>query len=379
MTERFPEARVPLKTRSSHQPKVIRIGSPYADEAVASEPASAPESASESSALEEVSSHKDAAALSSATASHLAGAPATQSSTRKASKSSKAQARRAAWGDFFTRAAFVLALLVAWQVAHWYLVSKTGRWSPALFRSPAEVGLWLWNGFGLSYLTHSFQPAPGDTMPHSLWQAMRQASYPPAIWGSMRRLLEGYGIAVAFGFPLGLIVARFRLADKTLGWMSVSLQSLPSICWVPLAMLWMGRFGEWPILFVTIMGALFATVIAVADGIRQVPPLMSRAGRTLGAGGLRLYFSVLLPSALPGIVTGLKVAWSFAWRSLMAAELIVSTVSLGQLLDNDRANGDMEGVISTILVIIVIGLGTQALIFAPVERRLRTLWGLNAS
>ena len=367
MTERFPEARVPLKTRPSSQAKVIRIGSPFSED----------DAAPDVSSPDVSTSGKDAAGLSSATASHLVGASSSgESSTRNSSKSA---ARRVFWGDILTRAAFVVALVTAWQIAHWYLVTKTGRWSPALFRSPAEVGLWLWNGFGFSYLTHTFQPAPGDTMPHSLWAAIRQASYPPAILGSMKRLLTGYAIAVVIGFPLGLLVARFRLADKTVGWMSVSLQSLPSICWVPLAMLWLGKYPEAPILFVTTMGALFATVVAVADGIRQVPPLMSRAGRTLGAGGMRLYFSVLLPSALPGIVTGLKIAWSFAWRSLMAAEIIVNTVSLGNLLDVDRANGDMEGVVSTILVIILIGLGTQALIFAPVERRLRTLWGLSTS
>ena len=282
-----------------------------------------------------------------------------------------------AWGDFFTRLLFVLFLLGLWQGAHYYLVVKTETWSGALFRSPLEVGAWLWNGFGLSYFTGNYEPLPGDPAPQTFWEAFRGSSYPPAVLGSLKRLMIGYGIAVAVGFPLGLAVARWRLVDKTVGWMAVSLQSLPSICWIPLAQLWMGRFGEWPIIFVTIMGALFATIVSVADGINQVSPLLARAGKTLGANGPRLYFGVLLPAALPGIVTGLKIAWSFAWRSLMAAELIVNTISLGNLLDVDRGNGDMEGVIATIIVIIVIGLGTQALVFAPVERRLRAMWGLT--
>ena len=189
--------------------------------------------------------------------------------------------------------------------------------------------------------------------------------------------MVGYSIAVTIGFPLGLLVARFAWAEKTIGWLSSSLQSLPSICWIPLALLWLGRFGVWPIIFVTVMGALFATVIAVADGIGNVPPLLARAGRTLGAEGVRLYFGVLLPAALPGIVTGLKIGWSFAWRSLMAAELIVNSGGLGFLLQRDRDYGDADGVLATILVIIVIGLSVQALIFAPVERRLQRLWGLS--
>jgi NitT/TauT family transport system permease protein len=184
---------------------------------------------------------------------------------------------------------------------------------------------------------------------------------------------------VAIGFPVGLLVARWSLAEKTIGWLSISLQSLPSICWIPLALLWFGRLGDAPILFVTVMGALFATIVAVADGIHNVPPLFSRAGRTLGASGPRLYFAVLLPAALPTIVTGLKIGWSFAWRSLMAAELIVNSGGLGFLLQRDRDFGDADGVLATIIVIIVLGLSVQAIVFAPVERRLRMLWGFNSS
>ncbi len=383
MTENPPEARVPLKVRSPQKNQENRT-TVVALEAANAEAPNAIEKdvvTADSSVSSNVVSRFVGAAI---TEPVRAGSTKAQSSTRLRSErvrpepNERDRKRRAAWSDFAVRALFVLFLLLLWQGLHWFLVTKTGRWSSALFRSPAEVGLWLWNGFGFSYLTHSFSPSPGDSMPRSLWQAIGQASYPPAILGSLRRLMTGYGIAVALGFPLGLSVARWRLVEKTVGWLAISLQSLPSICWVPLAILWMGKYSdEAPILFVTVMGALFATVVAVADGIRQVPPLMSRAGRTLGAGGLRLYFGVLLPSALPGIVTGLKIAWSFAWRSLMAAEIIVHTVSLGTLLQVDGDNGDMEGVISTIVIIILIGLGTQALIFAPVERRLRALWGLE--
>jgi NitT/TauT family transport system permease protein len=168
------------------------------------------------------------------------------------------------------------------------------------------------------------------------------------------------------------------LVEKTLGWLAISLQSLPSICWIPLALLWFGRVSVTaPILFVTVMGSLFATIVTVADGIRNVPPLFSRAGRTLGARGPRLYFAVLLPAALPGVVSGLKVGWSFAWRSLMAAELIVSSGGLGFLLQRDREFGDADGVLGTIIVIIVMGLLVQEAVFAPAQRRLQHLWGLT--
>ena len=285
--------------------------------------------------------------------------------------------RRAKWNDTLIRVAFVIFLLALWQGAHYLLVTRLESWSGALFPSPSQVFGLLWDGFGLSYLTHNYVPVAGADAPQSLLEAMLQKDYLSSIGASLGRLLVGYGIAITLGFPLGLLVARFAWAEKTIGWLSSSLQALPSICWIPLALLWLGRFGVWPVIFVTVMGALFATVIAVADGIRNVPPLLARAGRTLGAEGVRLYFGVLLPAALPGIVTGLKIGWSFAWRSLMAAELIVNAGGLGFLLQRDRAYGYADGVLATILVIIVIGLSVQALIFAPLERRLQRLWGLN--
>jgi NitT/TauT family transport system permease protein len=279
------------------------------------------------------------------------------------------------------RLGFIVLLLALWQLAYWWMVIRPHDVSRgALFPSPLEVGRALWQGFGFAYLTHNYDVPPGDKMPASFWEALHQARYPTGIVLSIWRLLRGYFIATVIGFPLGLLVARSPLAEKTIGWLAVAIQSLPSICWIPLALLWFGRTGETaPILFVTIMGSLFATVVTVADGLRNVPPLYARAGRTLGASGPRLYFSVLLPAALPGIVSGLKVGWGFAWRSLMAAELIVNFGGLGFLLQRDREFGEADGVLATILVIIVIGIIVQGLIFKPAEQRLQNLWGLTGA
>ena len=288
-------------------------------------------------------------------------------------------ARRALWGDVALRIGFIILLIGCWQLTHYVTVTlPDDRSRGALFPAPLQVADWLWDGFGLSYLTNSYHPVPGRPLPANLWQAILQKDYIPAIGASIFRLLEGYLIATAIGFPIGLMVARSPLVEKTVGWLAISLQSLPSICWIPLALLWFGRLSiTAPILFVTVMGSLFATIVTVSDGIRNVPPLMARAGRTLGATGPRLYFSVLLPAALPGIVSGLKVGWSFAWRSLMAAELIVNSGGLGFLLQQDREFGNADGVVATILVIVIIGLAVQELFFAPVQRRLQTLWGLT--
>lgn len=305
----------------------------------------------------------------------------------RAQSQERSAGRRGKAFDFLLRVAFLALLLLTWQGIHFFTVTRTGDKSRgALFPSPSQVGRSLADGFGLSWLatdekgTRLYQPPPGEKMPATLLGAVKQARYPLSIWLSIWRLLQGYFIATVIGFPLGLLVARSSLMEKTVGWLAVSIQSLPSICWVPLAILWFSKMGDTaPILFVTIMGSLFATVVTVADGLRNVPPIFSQAGRTLGARGPRLYFSVLLPAALPGVVSGLKVGWGFAWRSLMAAELIVNIGGLGFLLQRDREFGETEGVLATILVIIVIGIVVQDLLFKPIEKRLQTLWGLTGS
>jgi NitT/TauT family transport system permease protein len=290
----------------------------------------------------------------------------------------KQRNRRQKISDFFLRFGFIVFLVLLWQGAYIHFVQNTGIWSGALFPSPVQVFSWLWRGTGLDFLFEGYQPPPGIPMPKTLGEAIAIADYPPAVLNTFWRLVKGYLFAIAVGVPIGLFVARFKAADKTIGWFSLGLQALPSICWIPLALIWFGRYSEEaPILFVTIMGAVFATIVSVADGIRNVPPIYSRAGRTLGARGPRLYLSVLLPAALPAIVTGLKIGWSFAYRSLMAAELIVNAGGLGFLLQRDRDYGDADGVIATILLVLAIGIGVQGMLFTPLEKKLQKLWGLS--
>jgi NitT/TauT family transport system permease protein len=145
-----------------------------------------------------------------------------------------------------------------------------------------------------------------------------------------------------------------------------------------LALLWFG-LSEKAIMFVVVMGAVLSVTLSTADGVRNTPPLYLRAARTMGARGLRLYTGVILPSALPAILSGMKLGWSFAWRSLMAGELLYVSVGLGlgQLLTMGRELNDMSQVIAVMLLIVAIGLLVDRAIFAPVERRVRERWGLQ--
>jgi NitT/TauT family transport system permease protein len=247
-----------------------------------------------------------------------------------------------------TRLIFFVVLLAAWEA-----LFRLKLWPPYIFPSMSNVGASLLSGFG-------------------------DGSYPIAIGVSLRRILIGYSISLLIGIPLGLLLGRVRLVQDTLGSIVLGLQALPSICWLPLALLWFG-LSETAILFVVVMGAVLSITLSTADGVRNTPPLYLRAARTMGARGWRLYTGVILPAALPAILSGMKLGWSFAWRSLMAGELLYISLGLGQLLTMGRELNDMAQVISVMLVIITIGLLADRAVFTPVEQRVRELWGLHTA
>jgi NitT/TauT family transport system permease protein len=199
---------------------------------------------------------------------------------------------------------------------------------------------------------------------------------PRAILASLGRLLAGYAISAVLGIALGALMARVALLRAILGPVVVGLQALPSICWLPLALLWMG-LGEGAILLVVVMGSALSVAIATQGAVRAVPPLYVRAARTMGSRRLKLYARVILPASLPGIMTGLKLGWTFAWRSLMAAELLFVSGGLGQLLTLGRELADMALVIAVMIVIVALGLAFERLLLGTLERRLHERWGYD--
>ncbi|HZI03163.1 MAG TPA: ABC transporter permease, partial [Archangium sp.] len=192
---------------------------------------------------------------------------------------------------------------------------------------------------------------------------------------SMGRLSQGYGLSVLIGVPLGIFLGRVKTLRRLLRPLVVGLQALPSICWLPLALLWFG-LTEMSIIFVVVMGSVLAIAIAVEDGIMGVDPLLLRVASTYGIRGARFYGGVLLPAALPGIVTGLKLGWSFAWRALMAGELLYVSGGLGQLLTMGRELMEIPQVMAVMLAIILVGTFIDRVLFQTVEVRVRRRWGL---
>lgn len=217
--------------------------------------------------------------------------------------------------------------------------------------------------------------------PVSVWEYLKGAGEDGTLLQAslvtMRRLLMGYAIGLVIGLPLGLLTARFKFCEDTLGVLALGLQTLPSVCWVPLALLWFGQ-TEAAMLFVVIMGTLWSVIIATDNGVRNVPPIFARAARTMGSKRLHTWLYVILPASLPFIVSGMKQGWAFAWRSLMAAEIYVTILTgfgLGHLLHYGRELNAMDQVIGVMFVIVVIGLLADKILFSPWERFLHRRWG----
>ena len=263
------------------------------------------------------------------------------------------------------RAAFLLALLALWAT-----VSSLGWVKPWLLPSPGAVGRSLVLGFRDGFGPRLCLPGLGERA------CARLGSVPYGVATSLSRLLIGYLVSLLGGIGLGLGLARSRQFRELVLPIVLGLQSLPSICWLPLAVIWFG-LSDAAILFVVIVGSLLAISTATEASIRNVPPLLLRAAQTMGARGLTLQRRVVLPAALPGILTGMKLGWVFAWRSLMAGELIFVSGGIGQLLKTGQDTNDMARVLAVMTVIVALGLTIETLVFARLEARVRERWGYD--
>lgn len=188
----------------------------------------------------------------------------------------------------------------------------------------------------------------------------------------------GYFISLAIGVPLGIMLARSEALEDTIGAVVAGFQSLPSICWLPLALLWFG-LNDTAILFVVVMGSLVSVTVAVQDGVKNLPPGYVRVARTMGVKPFAMITQVLLPASLPAILTGAKLGWAYAWRALMSGELLFVSFGLGHSLMMGRELADMSQVMSVMAVIIALGLLTDRAIFGVLEGRVRERFGLSGT
>jgi NitT/TauT family transport system permease protein len=243
------------------------------------------------------------------------------------------------------------AVLGAWEIAY-----RIVRWKPWIFPAPSHV-------------LESLEVLVGAQSKHAL---------PLALAVSGARLAAGFVASVLLGTTLGTAMWRFKWLDDQIGGFLLGLQTLPSVCWVPLSILVFG-LNETGIAFVLVMGSAFAVAIAFRDGLRTIPPIYRKAGLMLGAKGWALYRHVILPASMPALASSLRQGFSFAWRSLMGAELIfmVNGHGVGYLLHQGREFSDVAQVVAMMIVMVMIGMLFDRSAFGPFERRVHRRFGLS--
>lgn len=220
-------------------------------------------------------------------------------------------------------------------------------------------------------------PGPLTVFPR-LAEGLRDGSLLNAAAITMRRAFVGFALASMFGLAVGVGVSRWRPMRVAFGSFITGLQTMPSIAWFPLAILVFQK-SEAAIVFVVVLGAAPAIANGVITGADHVAPLLTRSGKMLGARGLNLYRTVTLPASLPSILGGMKQGWAFAWRSLMAGELLViipKFQSIGVRLQNARELSNAPELMATMILILIIGIVVDSLLFATAERAVRARWGL---
>ncbi|WP_019155683.1 ABC transporter permease [Robertmurraya massiliosenegalensis] len=234
----------------------------------------------------------------------------------------------------------------------WELGSRLELWMPIILPSPTMVFNALVTGFEDKTLIYD-------------------------LVASFKRLFIGLGISLVLGAAIGILLAKSKYADDTLGSLILALQSVPSIVWLPLAIMWFGM-NEVSVIFVVVLGGTFVMTLNMRMGIKNVSPLYIRAAQTMGSKGMDLFFRVVFPASIPYVVTGARLAWAFAWRALMAGELLSTGPGLGYTLRYASDFGDMSLVIGVIVIIGVIGSVVDQLIFNRVEKSVMKRWGLES-
>ena len=255
------------------------------------------------------------------------------------------------WSAVWPKVAAIAIALALWQLVVW------SKWKP-------------------DYVL----PGPDKVFPE-LRDQLADGTILSALQLTMERAAKGYALALVIGVVVGTLVASNKVLRTAFGSFITGLQTMPSVAWVPLALL-LFKISEGAVMFVVILGAAPSIANGLISGIDHIPPLQLRAGRAMGARGLTLYRRIVLPAAFPGFVAGLKQGWAFAWRSLMAAELIVIVKghqSIGVLMQTSRDLNDTVGLLAAMVLILVVGIVVDALVFGRLEQIVKRRWGLTGS
>jgi NitT/TauT family transport system permease protein len=257
---------------------------------------------------------------------------------------------RRVWSALWPKVAAVGLVVLVWQTAIWTHWRKSYQ-----LPGPSAVGRRLWEDLGTG----------------ALWAA---------VGNTMNRAVIGFAIALVVGGVIGIAVSVSKVVRAAIGSLITGLQTMPSIAWFPIAIM-LFKLSNGAIYFVVAIGSAPSVANGLVSGIDAMPPLLRRVGRSMGASRVELYRDFVVPAALPSVVAGLKQAWAFAWRSLLAGELLVAVPgiqTIGTRLNYARDFADSEGVLSLIVVILVIGIVVDSLVFNRLEQRILRRRGLGA-
>lgn len=246
---------------------------------------------------------------------------------------------------------FFVLLLLIWQVIAYVGVQILHLWKS--YTMPTPVGVWK-----------------------KIIKLFSQTSIYFAILASLKRVFIGYLVSILIGTGLGLLIVRFSYLERNLKPIILGLQTLPSICWLPFAILWYG-LNETAIIFVIVIGSAFSIAISVENAFKSVDPILLRAAKTMGASQTDLYTKVIFPASTPMLISGLKQGWSFAWRALMSGEMMSATLGLGQVLLLGRELADINQVMVVMILIVMIGSLIDKCIFSTIEKKVRRTRGLD--
>ena len=238
---------------------------------------------------------------------------------------------------------FLLGVILLWQILYMIGVDGLGIWKA--YAMPSPVGVW-----------------------NSFVEMMKQGTLLAAIGNSILRGAIGYILSLIIGAVIGILINHFSFLHRNLRPLIMGIQTLPSICWVPFSILWFG-LTQTAIIFVVIMGSAFSMAIAVDNAILNVPPIYKKAALTMGAQKQQMYRYVIFPACLPELISGLKQGWSFAWRALMAGEVMTTSLGLGQTLIMGRDLADINQVMLVMIVIILIGMLIDKCVFSVIEKQ----------
>lgn len=238
----------------------------------------------------------------------------------------------------------------------------------------ALIGLWQFI-YSINVFPEIILPSPG-TVWAALYGGFADGDLVKALGASFKHLLLGLSMAILLGTIAGVILGKSKHADETAGMYLIALQSIPSIVWVPLAIMLFG-FTEFAVVFVVVLGGTFVMALNVRSAIHNVPPHFVRAARTMGTSGFGLFYRVEVPASIPYFMSGVRLSWAFSWRALMAGELLSNGPGLGYSLRFAQDYARMDQVIAIIIIIGLIGAVFDQLVFTKLEKNVMKRWGLD--